>query len=352
MESPGRGGAMRWQIGLAIVAMIASCGKKADDEAEPAPLVPVGIGTVAQDTISQVITLTGRLMPLPGGSALLSAPADAMVRTVAVQIGERVRQGELLIELDAPDLAANAKALAATATNAEHEAARQEDLFSKGVTSRKQVDEAAAQATSARSAAEAAERLLDQAQVRSPLDGGVQRVLVHPGERVSAGAELVEVIRGGSLDFVAQATADQLARLKTGQAALVTPEGSTEGQEGRVHATAPAVDSASNAGAVVIRIARAGPGLLPGAGASARVNLGRKDKVLVIPDSALVLVGDMMSVFVVGADSVAQAHPVTVGVRQNGRAEVSGDIQAGDRVVTTGAYGLSDGMRVVPIVPQ
>jgi hypothetical protein len=72
----------------------------------------------------------------------------------------------------------------------------------------------------------------------------------------------------------------------------------------------------------------------------------------VIPDSALVLVGNVMSVFVVGADSVAHAHRVNVGVRQNGRAEVSGDIQAGDRVATTGAYGLSDGMRVVPTLAQ
>jgi multidrug efflux pump subunit AcrA (membrane-fusion protein) len=59
-----------------------------------------------------------------------------------------------------------------------------------------------------------------------------------------------------------------------------------------------------------------------------------------------------MSVFVIGADSVAHAHSVTVGVRQNGRAEVSGDLQPGDRVATTGAYGLSDGMRVVPTAPQ
>jgi RND family efflux transporter MFP subunit len=191
------------------------------------------------------------------------------------------------------------------------------------------------------------ERLLDQAQVRSPLDGGVQRVLVHPGERVSAGAELVEVIRGGSLDFVAQATADQLARLKTGQAVLVTPEGSTEGQEGRVHATAPAVDSASNAGAVVIRIARAGPGLLPGAGATARVNLGRKDKVLVIPDSALVLVGDVMSVFVVGADSGSGSPRHRRSAAEWTRRGFRG-YPGRDRVVTTGAYGLSDGMRVAP----
>ena len=341
---------MRWQLGLAIVTLVAACGKKADDAAEPAPRVPVGIGAVVRDTISEVIALPGRLMPLPGGSAILSAPADAQVRTVAVQIGERVHQGELLVELDAPELAANAKSLAATAATAEQEAARQQDLFSKGITSRKQVDEAATQATNARSAADAAERLLEQARVRSPLDGGVQRVSVHPGERVSAGDELVEVIRGGSLDFVAQATADQLARLRTGQPAWVTPEGSTDGQEGKVHAIAPAVDSASNAGAVVIRIARAGPGLLPGAGATARINLDRKSGVLVVPDSSLVLVGDVMSVFVVGADSVAHAHQVTIGVRQNGRAEVSGDLQAGDRVATTGAYGLSDGMRVVPTI--
>jgi RND family efflux transporter MFP subunit len=133
---------------------------------------------------------------------------------------------------------------------------------------------------------------------------------------------------------------------------MVTPEGSAESQPGEVHATAPAVDTASNAGAVVIRIPRAGPGLLPGAGASATVVVGRRTGVLVVPDSSLVLVGDAMSVFVVGNDSIAHARAVTVGVRQGGRAEVNGDLKPGDRVATTGAYGLTDGMRVVPLTPQ
>jgi RND family efflux transporter MFP subunit len=314
--------------------------------------VPVGLATVVLDTISQSISLTGRLVPLPGGSALLSAPADALVRTVAVQIGERVQQGDLLVELEVPELAANARSLAASASTAEQEATRQQDLYAKGIASRKQADEAMTQAANARSAADAAARLLEQAQVKSPLEGGVQRVLVHPGERVTAGAALVEVIRGGALDFVAQAPAEELARLRTGQPAQVTQEGSPGSQPGEVHATAPAVDTASNAGAVVIRIPRAGPGLIPGAGASATVVVGRRNGVLVVPDSALVLVGDAMSVFVVGSDSIAHARAVTVGVRQGGRAEVSGDLKPGDRVATTGAYGLSDGMRVVPIAPQ
>jgi multidrug efflux pump subunit AcrA (membrane-fusion protein) len=53
-------------------------------------------------------------------------------------------------------------------------------------------------------------------------------------------------------------------------------------------------------------------------------------------------------VFVVGADSVAHVRPVTIEIRDNGRAAVAGELKPGDRVVTTGAYGLADGMRVIP----
>ena len=64
-----------------------------------------------------------------------------------------------------------------------------------------------------------------------------------------------------------------------------------------------------------------------------------------VPDSALVLAGDSMAVFVVSADSIAHQRIVTVGVRQGGRAAVQGSLAPGDRVVTSGAFGLQDGMR-------
>jgi HlyD family secretion protein len=70
--------------------------------------------------------------------------------------------------------------------------------------------------------------------------------------------------------------------------------------------------------------------------------------VLVAPDAALVLVGDSTTVFVVGRDSVVHQRAVTRGLRVAGRSEVTGDVRPGDRVVTTGAFGLQDGMRVVP----
>jgi len=53
-------------------------------------------------------------------------------------------------------------------------------------------------------------------------------------------------------------------------------------------------------------------------------------------------------VFVVGKDSIAHARTVVRGARQSGRSVVSGKLAPGDQVVTTGVFGLEDGMRVAP----
>jgi RND family efflux transporter MFP subunit len=108
------------------------------------------------------------------------------------------------------------------------------------------------------------------------------------------------------------------------------------------------VDSLTNAGSAVIRIPNRDQRLHPGAGATAKVRLGIHRDVLVVPDSAIVLAGDSSVVFLVGPDSVVHQRTVARGVREESRSEVEGDLKPGDRVVTTGAFGLQDGMHVVP----
>jgi multidrug efflux pump subunit AcrA (membrane-fusion protein) len=118
-----------------------------------------------------------------------------------------------------------------------------------------------------------------------------------------------------------------------------------------VAALAPAVDSLTNAGEAVIRVPNPRGRLHPGAAATARVRLGVRRDVLLAPDSALVLAGDSSVVFVMGPDSIAHLRAVVRGASAGGRTAVTGAIRPGDRVVTTGAFGLQDGMRVVPTRP-
>jgi membrane fusion protein (multidrug efflux system) len=330
--------------GLSLV----TCRPASPEAGAATTAVAVGIGVVTRDTITETLELVGRLTPIPGASAQLVAPVDAVVRSVPVQVGQRVRAGRLLIELDAPELVSQARSLRAAAEAAESDAARQRELFRQGITARRQLEEREATATSSRSAADAAEQLLARAGVLSPLAGSIQRVLVQQGERVSAGQPLVEIVNGSSLDLVASASPADLVRLAVGQRATITGDAAGPPQAGRVHAIAPGVDSLTGAGVVVIRLPSAGQALRPGGAATARVALPVVHDALLVPDSALVLVAGTMTVFVIGTDSLAHARAVEVGARSSGRAAIRGGLSPGDRVATMGAYGLVDGMRVVP----
>lgn len=339
----------RGRLIVVPLALLLGCGGGGgEDEAAVTPRVPVGVEIVASDTVTDLVTLVGRLTPAPGGSALLTAPAAGVVRRILVQMGAAVSAGALLLELDVPDLEQNARAFAAQAESAERDAKRQQELFREGITSQKQAEQRGAEAVAARAQADAAQQLLARAKVRSPIAGGVQRVLTHPGERVDAGAPLIEVIDGSTLDLVAAVPAAELIRLKVGAAASVLADGASQARPGTVAALAPGVDSLTNAGQVVVRVPNAGHALRAGSGATASVTVGARHRALVIADSALVVLGDSLRVFVVGADSTARARGVTVGVRRVGRAEILAGLAAGERVVVSGAFGLTDGMRVVP----
>jgi len=184
--------------------------------------------------------------------------------------------------------------------------------------------------------------------VASPIPGRVQDILVQPGERVDAGRALAQVITGDTLDLIAPVPAGSLGRLSRGQPARVTQEGDTTPHAAWVAGLAPGVDSLTGAGQAVVRVPNPGGGLRAGAGAEARVRVGVRRDALLVPDSALVLQGDSSVVFVVGRDSIAHARTVVRGARQGGRSEVRGALAPGDRVVTTGVFGLEDGMRVAP----
>jgi|KBSSwiStaDraftv2_1062776.scaffolds.fasta_scaffold41749_2 RND family efflux transporter MFP subunit len=338
---------IRTLLVTALLTAAAGC-SKGGEEAEIIPRVPVGILTVTTDTLTDAVPVVGRLSPTPGGSALLTAPAPGVVSKVLVQVGAPVRPGATLIELSVPELTQNARGLAAAADAAEKDAKRQQELLVQGLTSQRQAEQRAAEAVAARAQASAAASLLARAHVRSPISGAVQRVMVHEGEQVDAAKELIEVINGTTLDLVASVPAKDLAHLRIGQTARVTMDGSSESRPGRLVAIAPAVDSLTNSAQVIVRIVNRDGALRAGTGATAMVETGAHKNALVIPDSALVVVGDSMTVFVVEGDTIAKARSVTVGVRRNGVAEILAGLRAGERIVVSGAFGLVDGMLVVP----
>jgi len=333
----------------ALVLALGVVGCAGADGAPPAaPEVPVTLATVRRDSLVVTIDANGRLVSPPDGAALLAAPADAMVRELRVQPGASVGAGEVVVQLDAPDLVASARSLRAQALAARQDADRQRQLVAEGISARRQAEErdAASQALEAQAAA--AEALLERTAVRTPLAGVVSRVMVRRGERVSAGAPLVEVINPLAVYIAATVPAGDLPRIRSGQTGTLRIEGVETEWPVRVESVGAVVDSVSNSATVLLRPSRTDPMLRPGLPARIRLRVAVHHDVLIVPAAALVYAGDAPTVFVVGPDSVARARSVTPGPRSGADLEVEGALRPGDRVVVTGAYGLPDSTRVLP----
>ena len=207
-----------------LILMLAIACSGNGDDAEVQHRVPVTTQEVRRDSMVETVDVVGRLTPPPGGAVTMTAPADGVVGTLRVQVGQQVAAGTLLLTLEAPELQAQARSARAQAVAAQQDAERQHELLLAGVTSRKQAQAAAATATTASAEADAAEQLLARTNLRAPIGGAVQQINVSPGERVSSGQPMIELVNARVLTIVATVPASVLARLRTGMPATVSVE--------------------------------------------------------------------------------------------------------------------------------
>jgi multidrug efflux pump subunit AcrA (membrane-fusion protein) len=157
------------------LVLLAACGSGGAEEHAAPARVPVALGMIARDSLAETLALTGRLEPRPGGGALLAAPAAGVVRAVRAQVGDRVARGAVVVELEVPELAADAAQKAAVAAQAEREAARQAAAPGRRITSARQAEEGAANAGQTAAAAAAAHDLLARTRSRARSPAGFRR---------------------------------------------------------------------------------------------------------------------------------------------------------------------------------
>jgi RND family efflux transporter MFP subunit len=219
-----------------------------------------------------------------------------------------------------------------------------------GILPQKDSDQAAADLAQAQVAAVTARRAQQLATLHAPLAGVVTRMTAVLGAAVDASQPLVEVADVTALDAVFNVSPAQAAQIHSGDSVRLTA-GEGEGGElvgqGPVTAVGAAVDSSSRAVAVRARIGRPTRPLRIGESVFGRVVTAVHARAVTVPMAALVPSGDGFQVFVVDSGGIAHVRVVTVGARSESLAEILAGLTAGETVVTTGAYGIEDGTKIV-----
>jgi multidrug efflux pump subunit AcrA (membrane-fusion protein) len=263
-----------------------------------------------------------------------------------------------------------------------------QDLFQQGALPRKELDQSGVELTQARNQYEMAQKHLDalmavgkqnavksaagqlesakgkymgaQAQlsyseIRSPINGVITDRPLYPGEMATAGAPLLTVMDVSQVIARAHIPQPDAALLKLGDKATITAPSEQQPVEGRVTVISPALDPNSTTVEVWVQAKNPGRRLKPGTSVRLSMLAQTIQDALAIPAASLLTAEDgKTSVMVAGSDGRAHQKEVKVGIRQGDQVQILEGVQAGDRVVASGAYGLPDNARITieqPNVP-
>ncbi len=340
---------------LLALALIGAChgGEKQADEGGPT-VTGVRTALAVLEPFPQTVNAIGTVSARPGRYAALAAPGPTRVARIFVVAGQRVSKGDSLIEFERAPFDAAALSAGATLSSAERTYARAARLAQAGILPQKDVDQAAADLAAAQSAAVTARRAQELATLRAPLAGVVTRMTAVLGASVDASQTLVEVADPAALDLLFNVSPAEAGRIQSGDSITLTGGEGAAGEPlgaALVMSVGVAVDSVSRAVAVRARL-RAGEGrsttrpLRIGESVSGRIITGVHADAVTVPVEALVPDGEGFRVYVVDTAGIAHGRPVVVGGRSEARAEIVRGLAAGERVVTTGAYGVTDSVKI------
>jgi len=206
---------------------------------------------------------------------------------------------------------------------------------------------AAGQLTSAKGKYEGATAQLGYSEIHSPINGVVADRPLYPGEMATAGTPLLTVMDISQVIARAHIPQPEAALLKVGDKATITAPGEENPVEGKVTIISPALDPNSTTVEVWVQAKNPDQHLKPGTSVQVSMVAQAVSDALVIPSVSL-LTGDdgATTVMLVGNDDRAHQKPVKVGIRQGDQIQIVDGLQAADRVVASGAYGLPDNTKI------
>ena len=333
---------MKYQVFILstlTAAMLASCGKKEQAAAvatEELPIVTVDVAHRIDVPQNKVYTANVEAENINN-----IAPATPnRIKSINVEVGDRVRKGQVLVELDK----SNIDQLRINLEQIEREYNRAVQLLQIGAGTQQAVDQLKAQLDAAKSQYD---NLLENTVLRSPITGVVTARNYDPGDMTGS----LPVLTVGQLAPVVKVminvSENDLATLRQGQPVDVTFDAYPgETFSGKVQRTYPTVDTATRTFEVEVRIANATEKLKPGMFARVSIDLGTQQNV-VVPDRAVVKQTGSGNkyVYVLKGNTVSY-NRVDLGQRLDNAYELLSGIEDGDTVVITGQTRLADGVKV------
>lgn len=339
-------------------------GAKPEEKPPEASAPQVTVIVPGETMVAETVTAPGSIAARRDESVGVQGEGG-MVTQVLVDAGQRVQKGQVLARLDravqvqqVAQLAASVRSAEADARLAEANLQRAQALVSKGFISKADIDQrtatrdgAVARVAVAKAQLAESQERVNRLDIRAPASGLLLSRTVETGQVVSPGSgALFRIAEGGVLEMRAQVAEQDMARLRPGMVATVTPVGSNESFRGKVWLIDPVIDANSRQG--IARIAlNYSPGLRVGAFARARIEAGEASRP-VLPQSAVQADERGSYVMIVGKDNKVERRAITIGTVGDEGVSIASGLTGNEKVVASAGAFLKPGEVISPVVAK
>ena len=402
---------MRLYALLGLVVCLGACSRtkpvQAGDSTEvgnpngPGNVPTVGVTSVKRKTLSRQLVTSSELVPYQETDVY--AKESGYVQDLLVDYGSHVKKGQLMAQLDIPELAIQLKqddAAIANAgeavTHAQHEEGRvqaqlvplqsQYDRLARvsetrpGLVAQQEIDDAqgkslamAAQVEAAKSALQSAQSqsdeakakkerdsaLYDYSRITAPFDGVVTQRYANQGTLMQAGTSsstqatpLVRLSEDDVFRLVIPVPETYVKYIRLGDPVEVRVTSLDRVFTGTVKRFSEEVALDTRTMHTEVQVLNPNHVLMPGLYAEATLTLEHKENALSLPLQAVSLANGKATVFRVNTDNILEEREVVTGFQTADDIEIVSGLKLGDRVVVSDRSSLKSGMRVNPKVVE
>ena len=317
-------------------SLLFSCGAKEEEKTEVAkPLVKV------ETAVNRDILLTNEYTATVESNVVnkISPAMPARIRKIHVEVGDRVRKGQVLVELDKTNLSQTDIQIA----NLERDLQRYKELYEVGGISKQQLEQLEVQLEVAKSNSS---NLSENTTLRSPINGVVTQRNFDSGD-MPAGIHILQIEDFNPVKMLINVSEGLYTKISKGMEVSVSmnvyPDEEFTGKISLIH---PTISPVSHTFPVEVTISNSDSRIRPGMFARVNINLGSNEGIIVPDAAVLKQTGSNDRYVFVIKDGVADKKVITVGQHLGTNYEVISGIEAGDEIVVAGASRLSDNQEV------
>lgn len=279
----------------------------------------------------------------------LAAKTGGTVKWIGPQEGDRVEEGEKLLEVEVKSQATRVTDARARYDQALKDYARVKKLHDENIVAKGQLDNAETAVKTAKAGLDSAGVSLDDGVLKAPIAGVLDRLNIDKGENINMGQQVMKIVDIDTVTVELPVPEKDILYFKKGQETKIESESSKGGKTeftGVIDFVSVTADQANRTYLVKVAVPNPEQSLRPGMIVRAQLIRRKLETALAVPFFTIIDREDGKAVFIVEGD-IAKSRVIEYGSFQEGLVEVTNGLQVGDKLIIVGQRNLVDGAKVV-----